>query len=149
MMLKISALWILLRQQTPSQIQKSMMTMRVLSWKNHKIHTPSRRPHLLPHLAHTPNPAIPCPSIRKNLKGWLWMILSIINIANIVVVCCANLAARYHELNPKTGDGGSHNTKLAATSRRGSQGRAFDHKQALPRGNPYFFRNKEKNHFYF
>ena len=72
------------------------------------------------------------------------MILFIINIANLVVVCCANLAARYHELNPKTGDGGSHNTKLAATSRRGSQGRAFDHKQALPRGNPYFFRNKGK-----
>ena len=79
------------------------------------------------------------------------MILSIINIANMVVVCCVNLAARYHELNPKTGDGGSHSTKLAATSRRGSQGRAFDHKQALPGGNPYFFRNKEKNkiHFYF
>ena len=71
------------------------------------------------------------------------MILSIINIANLVVVYCANLAARYHELNPKTCDGGSHNTKLAATSRCGSQSRAFDHKQALPGGNPYFFRNKE------
>ena len=78
------------------------------------------------------------------------MILSIINIANIVVVFCVNLAARYHELNPKTGDGGSHSTKLAATSRRGSQGRAFDHKQALPGGNPYFFSFlKKRNHFYF
>jgi hypothetical protein len=57
------------------------------------------------------------------------MSLSIINIANLVVVCCANLAARYQVLNPKIG-GGSYNTKLAATSRRGSQGRAFDHKQA-------------------
>ena len=28
-----------------------------------------------------------------------------------------NLAARYHELNSKIGDGGSHNTKLAATLR--------------------------------
>ena len=65
--------------------------------------------------------------------------MSIINIANLVVVCCAHLAARYHEFNLKIGDGGSHNTKLAATSRRGSQGRAFDHKQALPGGNPYFF----------
>ena len=67
------------------------------------------------------------------------------------MVCCAHFAARYHEFNPEIGDGGSHNTKLAATSKRGSQGRAFDHKQALPGGNPYFFRNKEKNkiHFYF
>jgi len=63
------------------------------------------------------------------------MILSIINIANLVVVCCVNFAARYYELNPKIGDGGSHNTKLAAISRRGSQGQSFDHKQALPRGN--------------
>ena len=82
------------------------------------------------------------------------MILSIINIPNLVVVCCANVATRYHELNPKTGDGGSHNTKLAATSRRGSQGRAFDHKQALPGGNPYFFQFSQKSgtnkiHFYF
>ena len=67
------------------------------------------------------------------------MILSIINIANLVVVCCVNLTARYHGLNPKTGDGGSHNNKLAATSRGGSQGRASDHKQALPGDNPYFF----------
>ena len=67
------------------------------------------------------------------------MILFIINIANLIVVCCAHLAARYHEFNLEIGDGGSHNTKLAATSRRGSQGRAFDHKQALPGGNPYFF----------
>jgi hypothetical protein len=29
-------------------------------------------------------------------------------------------------------------TKLDATSTRGSQGRAFDHKQALPGGNLYF-----------
>ena len=89
------------------------------------------------------------PLYQKISKGWLWMILSIINIANIVVVCCVNLAARYHELNPKTCDGGSHNTKLAATSRRGSQGRAFDHKQALPGGKPYFFQFSKKNHFYF
>ena len=116
MMLKISTLWILLRQQTPPRIRKAMMTMRVLSWKNHKMHTPSRRPHLLLNLAHTPSPAIPCPFIRKISKGWLWMILSIINIANLVVVYCANLAARYHELNPNTGDGASLNTKLAATS---------------------------------
>ena len=67
------------------------------------------------------------------------MNLSIINIANLVVVCCAHLVARYHEFNLEIGDGGSHNTKLAATSRRGSQGRAFDPKQALPGGNPYFF----------
>ena len=50
------------------------------------------------------------------------MTLFTINIANLVVVCCANLAARYQELNPKIGDGGSHNTKLAATTKRGSQG---------------------------
>ena len=75
------------------------------------------------------------------------MILSIINIANLVVVCCVNFAARYYEFNPKTGDGGSHNTKLAATSRRGSQGRAFDHKQALPGGNPYFFQFSKKTKF--
>jgi len=65
----------------------------------------------------------------------------------MVVVCCVNLAARYHEPNPKTGDGGSHSTKLAATSRRGSQGRAFDHKQALPGGNPYFLEIKKKIKF--
>src|SRR6185312_14556292 len=135
MMSKMSTLWILSRQQTPCRIRKSMTSIKVSSWKNHKTHTPSRRPHLLPLLAHTPSPANPCPSIRKNSKGWLWMILSIINIANLVVVCCVNLAARYHELNPKTSDGGSHNTKLAATSRGGSQGRASDHKQALPGDN--------------
>jgi len=67
------------------------------------------------------------------------MVLFIINITNLVVVCCAHLAAKYHEFNLEIGDRGSHNTKLAATSRRGSQGRAFDHKQALPGGNPYFF----------
>ena len=67
------------------------------------------------------------------------MILSIINIAKLDVVYCAHLVARYHELNPKIGDGGGHNTKLAATSRRGSQCRDFDHKQALAGGNPYFF----------
>jgi hypothetical protein len=67
------------------------------------------------------------------------MIFSIINIANLIMVCCSSLASRYLELNPKIGDGGSHNTKLAATSRRGPQGRAFDHKQALPGGNPYFY----------
>ena len=75
------------------------------------------------------------------------MILSIINIANLIVVCFINHAARYHELNPKTGDGGSHNIKLATTSRRGFQGRAFDHKQALSGGNLYFFsflKNKKK-----
>jgi len=94
-----------------------MMRMRVPSWKNNKIHTPLRRLHLIPVLVHTPSPAIPCPFIRKNSKGWLWMILSIIDIANLVVVCCINLAARYRELNSKTGDGGSHNTKLASTSR--------------------------------
>ena len=138
-MSKMSALWILLRQWTPYRIRKSMMSMEVSSWKNHKIHTPSMRPHLLSLIAHTSSPTIPCPCIRKISKGWLWMNLSIINIANLVVVCCAHLAARYHEFNPKIGDGGSHNTKLAATSRRGSQGRAFDHKQALPGGNPYFF----------
>ena len=138
-MSKMSTLWILSRQQTPCPIRKSMTSIKVSSWKNHKTHTPSRRPHLLPLLAHTPSLAIPCPSIRKNTKGWLWMILSIINIANLVVVCCAHFAARYHEFNPEIGDGGSHNTKLAATSRRGSQGWAFDHKQALPGGNPYFF----------
>ena len=138
-MSKMSALWILLRQWTPYRIQKSMMSMEVSSWKNHKIHTPLMRLHLLSLIAHTPSPTIPCPYITKISKGWLWMNLSIINIANLVVVCCANLAARYHELNPKTGVGGSHNTKLAATSRRGSQGRAVDHKQALPGGNPYFF----------
>jgi hypothetical protein len=66
------------------------------------------------------------------------------------MVCCASLAARYHELNPKIGDGGSHGTKLAATSRRGSQGRAFDHKQALPGGNPYFYSLCSFfSHFYF
>jgi hypothetical protein len=55
------------------------------------------------------------------------------------MVCCANLSTRYHELNLKIGDGGIHNTKLAATSKRGSQGRTFDHKQALLGGNPYFY----------
>jgi hypothetical protein len=45
------------------------------------------------------------------------MILFTINVANLVVVCCANLAARFHEFNSKIGDGGSHSTKLAATSR--------------------------------
>ena len=67
------------------------------------------------------------------------MNLSIINIVNLGVVCCEHFVARYHEFNPEIGDGGSHNTKLAATSRRGSKGQAFDHKQALPGGNPYFF----------
>ena len=69
------------------------------------------------------------------------MILFIINITNLVVVCCAHFVARYHEFNPEIGDGESHNTKLAGTSRRGSQGRVFDHKQALPGGNPYFFQS--------
>ena len=115
------------------------MRMEVSSWKNHKIHTPSMRPHLLSLIAHTSSPTIPCPCIRKISKGRLWMNLSIINIANLVVVCCAHFAARCYEFNPEIGDGGSHNTKLAATSRRDSQGRAFDHKQALPGGNPYFF----------
>jgi hypothetical protein len=55
------------------------------------------------------------------------------------VVSCASPAGRYHELNRKIGDGGSHNTKLAARSTRGSKGRAFDHKQVLSRGNPYFY----------
>jgi hypothetical protein len=67
------------------------------------------------------------------------MTLSFINIENLIMVCWASLAARYHELNRKIGDGGSHNTKLAAMSRRGSQGQAFDHKQALLGGNPYFY----------
>ena len=139
-MSKISALWILLRQQTPCRVRKSMMRMRVSSWKNHKINTPLRRLHLIPLLAHTPSLAIPCPFIGKISKGWLWRTLFTINIANLVFVCCAHFAARYHKFNLEIGDGGSHNTKLAVTSRRGSQGRAFDHKQALPGGNPYFFR---------
>ena len=73
------------------------------------------------------------------------MTLFTINIANLIVICCAHFAARCYEFNPEIGDGGRHNTKLAATSRRDSQGRAFDHKQALPGGNPYFLRNKGKN----
>ena len=138
-MSKTSALWILLRQWTPSWIRKSMRDMEVSTLKDHQMHTLLMRLHLLLLLAHTPSPTIPCPCIRKFLKGWLWMNLSIINIANLVVACCAHFAVRYHEFNPETGDGGSHNTKLAATSRRGSKGQAFDHKQALPGGNPYFF----------
>ena len=67
------------------------------------------------------------------------MNLSIMNIVYLIVDCYAHFAARYHEFNSEIGDGGSHNTKLAATSRRGDQGRAFDHKQALPGANPYFF----------
>jgi len=147
-MSKMSALWILLRHRTPCRIRKSMRSMKVSSLKDHKIHTLSMRLHFLSLLAHTPSPTIPCPCIKKISKRWLWMNLSIINIANLVVVCCAHLAARYHEFNPKIGDGGSHNTKLAATSRRGSQGRAFDHKQALPGGNPYFFSQSSIFHIF-
>ena len=138
-MSKIFALWILLRQWTPYRNRKSMRSMKLSSLKDHKIHTLLMRLHLLSLLAHTTSPTFPCPCIRKISKGWLWMNLSIIYIANLVVACCAHFAARYHEFNPEIGDGGSHNTKLAATSRRGSQGRAFDHNQALPGGNPYFF----------
>ena len=140
-MSKTSALWILLRQWTPYRIRKPMRSLKVSSLKDHKIHTLLMRLHLLSLLAHTPSPTIPCPCIRNILKGWLWMNLSIINIANLIVDCCAHLAARYHKFNPDIGDGGSHNTKVAATSRGGSQGWAFDHKQALPGGNPYFFQS--------
>ena len=135
----MSTLWILLRQQTPCRVRKSMMRMRVSCCKNHRIHTPLRRLHLIPLLAHTSSPAIPCLSIRKISKGWLWMTLFTINIANLIVICCAHFAARCHEFNSEIGDGGSHNTKLAATSRWGSQGRAFDHKQAVPGGSLIFF----------
>ena len=136
-------------QWTPCRIRKSMRSMEVSSLKDHKIHTLLMRLHLISLLVHTTSPTIPCPCIRKISKGWLWMNLSIINIANLVVVCCAHFAARYHEFNPEIGDGGSHNTKLAATSRRGSQGRAFDLKQALPRGNPYFFSSLLFFYFFF